>query len=82
MSNVFKGHDLQKDICVYIELYWYIEKNDTILKQSPLFAWLSNLWQGVISGKMSEFQGSSSQLFDPKGNNGALDRIRKVRFTV
>lgn len=23
---------------------------------------------------MSEFQGSSSQLFDPKGNNGALDR--------
>jgi len=26
--------------------------------------------QGVISGKMSEFQGSSSQLFDPKGNNG------------
>ncbi len=32
--------------------------------------------QGVISGKMSEFQGSSSQLFDPKGNNGALSHLR------
>lgn len=28
--------------------------------------------EGVISGKMGEFQGSSSTLFDAKGMNGTL----------
>lgn len=69
---------IYKRMCIYI--YWIIliiyVKNTFVplYSQNNLQCLLDcfNLWQGVISGKMSEFQGSSSQLFDPKGNNGAL----------
>ena len=79
ISNVFTGND---DILIQIHMILRKMLFSPTLFPSLLHCLLDcpTFTQGVISGKMSEFQGSSSQLFDPKGNNGALSQLRPANL--